>query len=83
MNEVLVAVITAGLAFLGTAVGAYYSNQKTTALVVYRLEQLENKVNKHNNVLERVFMLEKAEEVIEEKMRVVNHRIDDLESYHK
>ena len=83
MNEIMVAVITAGLAFLGTAVGAYYSNQKTTALVVYRLEQLESKVNKHNNVLERVFMLEKAEEVIEEKMRVVNHRIDDLEAYHK
>lgn len=83
MNEILVAVITAGLAFLGTAVGAYYSNQKTTALVVYRLEQLENKVNKHNNVLERVFILEKAEEVFEEKMKVVNHRIDDLESFHK
>ena len=83
MNEILVAVITAGLAFLGTAVGAYYSNQKTTALVVYRLEQLEAKVNKHNNVIERTYKLEKAEELFEEKMKVVNHRIDDLESFHK
>ncbi|MBR6736190.1 MAG: hypothetical protein IKL92_04940 [Oscillospiraceae bacterium] len=79
----LVAVITAGLAFLGTAVGAYYSNQKTTALVVYRLEQLEEKVNKHNNVIERTYMLEKAEEVIEEKIKVANRRITDLESFHK
>lgn len=83
MNEILVAVITAGLAFLGTAVGAYYSNQKTTALVVYRLEQLENKVNKHNNVLERVFALEKDEEIIKEQIKVANHRIEDLEAFHK
>jgi len=83
VNDILVAVITAGLAFLGTAVGAYYSNQKTTALVVYRLEQLEEKVNKHNNVIERTYMLEKAEEVIEEKIKVANRRITDLESFHK
>jgi len=83
MNDILVAVITAGLAFLGTAVGAYYSNQKTTALVVYRLEQLEEKVNKHNNVIERTYKLEEAEKVFEEKMKVVNHRIEDLEGFHK
>ena len=83
MNDILVAVITAGLAFLGTAVGAYYSNQKTTALVVYRLEQLEEKVNKHNNVIERTYKLEEAEKVFEEKMKAVNHRIEDLEGFHK
>ena len=83
MNEVLVAVITAGLAFLGTAVGAYYSNQKTTALVIYRLEQLEAKVEKHNSVIERTYRLEEAKEIFEEKMRVANHRIDDLEHFHK
>jgi len=83
VNDILVAVITAGLAFLGTAVGAYYSNQKTTALVVYRLEQLEEKVNKHNNVIERTYKLEEAEKVFEEKMKAVNHRIEDLEGFHK
>lgn len=83
MNEILVAVITAGLAFLGTAVGAYYSNQKTTALVVYRLEKLEEKVNRHNNIIERTYKLEEAETLFEEKIKVVNHRIEDLEKYHK
>lgn len=83
MNDILIAVITAGLAFLGTAVGAYYSNQKTTALVIYRLEQLEEKVNKHNNIIERTYKLEEAKELFEEKMRVANHRIDDLEHFHR
>ena len=71
MNDILIAVITAGLAFLGTAVGAYYSNQKTTALVVYRLEQLEEKVNKHNNVIERTYKLET-------EIGNLYHRYDEL-----
>lgn len=79
MNDIIVAVI----AFLGTAVGAYYSNQKTTALVIYRLEQLEVKVNKHNNLIERTYKLEEAEAVLKEKIDVANHRIEDLEKFHQ
>ncbi|MCD7722683.1 MAG: hemolysin XhlA family protein [Clostridiales bacterium] len=52
---------------------------KTTALIVYRLEQLEAKVQKHNEVVERTYKLEQREAVIDEKIRVANHRIDDLE----
>ena len=44
--------------------------------------QLEKKVEKHNNVLERVYDLEKSEAVIKEEIKVANHRIDDLESNH-
>ena len=79
VNELIIAIITAGLAFCGTALGAYYSNQKTTALVVYRLEQLENKVNKHNSIIERTYRLEESEKVMEEKVKVINHRIEDIE----
>ena len=51
---VAVALITAGFAFLGV----YVSNRKQAALVAYRLEKLETKVDKHNNLVERVYRLE-------------------------
>ncbi len=76
MNEpVLVALITGGLALLGT----YLSNRKSTALIAYRLEQLEGKVEKHNNVIERTYKLEERTELQEEKLRTANLRIEDLE----
>lgn len=48
------AAITAILGFLGT----YLSNRKQTVLVAYRIEELEKKVNKHNNIIERLYKLE-------------------------
>ena len=77
------AIIVAVLSLLGTLAGAYFANKKSSALIAYRLEQLENKVEKHNNVIERVFILEKHEAVIDEEIKVANHRIDDLEAFHK
>ena len=62
---ILVAVITAGFAFLGV----YVSNRKQTALVAYRLEKLEAKVDKHNNVVERVYKLESRLESLERSAR--------------
>lgn len=53
-GAVIAAAITAILGFLGT----YLSNRKQTALIAYRLEQLENKVNKHNNLVERMYKVE-------------------------
>lgn len=53
-ETILVALITAGFAFLGV----YMSNRKQAALVAYRLEKLEEKVDKHNNVVERMYRLE-------------------------
>lgn len=76
-------VIVALVSLAGTLAGAYLANRKSSALIAYRLEQLEDKVNKHNNVIERTYLLEKNEEILEEKIKVVNHRIEDLENYHK
>lgn len=76
-------IIVAVLALIGTLAGAYMANRKSSALIAYRLEQLEEKVNKHNNVIERTYLLEKNEAIFEEKLEVVNHRIDDLENFHK
>lgn len=61
-------IIVAVLSLIGTLLGSF-SGMK---LMSYRIEQLEKKVDKHNNFAERV-------PILEEQMRVVNHRISDLE----
>nr|DAQ56957.1 MAG TPA: hemolysin [Caudoviricetes sp.] len=73
------AIIAAVLGLVGTLAGSYFANRKSTALIAYRLEQLEQKVSKHNNLVERTYALEEAVALAEERQKVANHRIDDLE----
>lgn len=72
-------IIVACLSLLGTLAGAYFANRKSSALIAYRLEQLEAKVNRHNSVIERTYRLEEQEQLLEERIKVANHRIEDLE----
>lgn len=72
-------VIVAFLSLVGTLTGSYFANRRSTALIAYRLEQLEEKVNKHNQVVERTYHLEDNDALLEEKIKVANHRIEDLE----
>lgn len=72
-------IVIAALGFAGALAGAYFSNRKAQALMEYRLEELEKKVDKHNNLVERTYRLEEQGAVLEEKIKVANHRIDDLE----
>lgn len=67
-NTVIVALIS----LLGTLIGSLGGIMVSTKLTNYRLEQLEKKVEKHNNFAGRV-------PILEEQMKVANHRIDDLE----
>lgn len=84
MSEtIIVALITGGLALLGTLGGSYLANRKSAALIAYRLEELERKVQAHNNLVERMYQVEERTELQEEKIKVANHRIDDLERFHK
>ena len=76
-------IIVAILALVGTLGGTFGGILTANKLTNYRIEQLEKKVEKHNNVIERVFNLEKNEAVMEEEIKVANHRIDDLEQFHK
>ena len=76
-------IIVGVLSLLGTLGGAYFANRKSSALIAYRLEQLEEKVNKHNGVIERTYNLEKRVEVDEQRLKVTEHRIEDLEGYHR
>jgi len=72
-----VAVALIGLA--GSGLGSVLGILVSSKLTQYRLEQLEKKVQAHNNLIERTYRLEERTEVQEEKIRVANHRIEDLE----
>ena len=72
-------IIVGVLALIGTLAGAYMANRKSSALIAYRLEQLEKKVQAHNNLVERTYKLEERADLLEEKVKVANHRIEDLE----
>ena len=64
----------------GTLIGTFGGIVTSNKLTGYRIEQLEKKVDKHNNVIERVFRLEDNDRLLEEKISVANHRIEDLEN---
>lgn len=55
------------------------AHQDNIVLISYRLEELEKKVDKHNNLIERTYELERKTDVLEEKQKVANNRIADLE----
>lgn len=74
------AIVVAVLGLVGTLAGSYLANRKSTALVIYRLEQLEQKVSKHNNLVERTYALEESVALLDERQKVANHRITDLEN---
>ena len=72
MNEIIVALITGGV----TLVGVLLANQKTQAVMETRIDELTREVREHNDFARRV-------PVLEEQMKVANHRIDDLEELNK
>lgn len=55
----------------------------TITLIEYKLDQLTQKVELHNNAVERLYEVERKLGIDEEKLAVANHRIEDLEQYHK
>ncbi len=76
MEGIVVALI--GLA--GSAIGSLVGILTSSKLTSYRLEQLEKRVQAHNNLIERTYKLEERTELQEEKIKVANHRIEDLEN---
>lgn len=72
MSEIIVALI----ALAGTALGTFGGILTSSKLTNYRLKQLEDRVAEHNNYARRM-------PVVEEKIKVLNHRVEDLENIHK
>lgn len=74
-------IIVALIALLGSVLGTFSGIVVSSKLVNYRIEQLEKKVDKHNQVIDRVYKLEQHEAVVDEEIKVANHRIEDLEEF--
>ena len=71
----MIALIGLGGSGLGSLVGVIVSSKLTT----YRLQELEKKVDKHNSVIDRTYKLEEKCTLYDEKFKVANSRIRDLE----
>lgn len=71
-SEVLVALIS----LAGTLLGSFAGIITSSKLTAYRLEQLEKKVDRHNSFAERI-------PLAEEKIKVLNHRVEDLEKIYE
>lgn len=71
-ETIITALITGGLTLMGVLV----SNSKAQAINSTKIEELTREVREHNNFAKRM-------PVVEEQIKVINHRIDDLEHYHK
>lgn len=74
--EIVVAIITGVFTLVGVIITVRNGNSKT----LYRIEQLEKKQDKHNTLIERMYRLEDRVTLDEEKIKLANHRIDDLEN---
>lgn len=76
MNGVETEIIVALLGLVGTLAGSFLGVIAASRLTNYRLQQLEEKVNRHNNIIERTF-------VLEGQMLECQHDIKGLKAYHK
>ncbi len=72
MEAIIVALVSGGI----TLVGILIANSKTQAVIDTKLEELTREVREHNNFAKRM-------PVVEEQIKVINHRISDLEEFHK
>ena len=79
METIITAVITGAVTLVVCIINNRTQHSKTLALIEYKLTELTKTVEKHNNVIDRTYELEKRMEVQEEKMKVANHRIGDME----
>lgn len=80
METIISSIITGVVALITCLITQAFANRKTTALLEFKLDELTKRVDKHNNVIERTYKLEESTALQDEKIKVANHRIDDLES---
>ena len=72
METILASIITGGITLLGVLI----ANSKSQAVMETKVDELTREVREHNNFAKRM-------PVVEEQIKVINHRIEDLEGYHK
>lgn len=72
-------IIVAILSLVGTALGAVVSVLTANRLTNYKIDELRKVVEKHNGLIDRTYKLEKDVTIVNEKMDVLDHRVDALE----
>ena len=72
METIIASIITGGITLLGVLI----ANNKSQAVMETKVDELTREVREHNNFARRM-------PVVEEQIKVINHRIEDLEGYHK
>ncbi len=85
-NEVIVEIVAGCFIIASVIITGLFNNkksQKQSELTIYRLDKLEEKQDKYNHVIERMIKGEDKINLLDEKTKVQNHRIDDLEAFHK
>lgn len=85
-SEMIVALITGGCSLIGVIVSNVFANKKVQnsiethqAVTDEQIKALSNRVEKHNSVIDRTYVVEQRLEVLTEKQKTANHRIADLE----
>lgn len=85
-ESIIVALITGGLSLIGILISNRTVNQKTMAEIAKaqavtdtKIDELTRETRKHNGLIERTYALEARADLTDEKIKVANHRIDDLE----
>ena len=73
-ESIIVALIAGGVAIISNIIVAGFNNSKT----IYRIDQLEKKVEKHNNLIERMYEVENQNKILEKELKDTNEKIDDL-----
>jgi hypothetical protein len=82
MTQIIVTIITGLVAIITCTINSIYQASATRKMTEYKIEELSKRVDKHNSVIERTYKLEELTALQEEKIKVANHRIDDLEHRH-
>lgn len=77
---IIMALISGGVTLLVCMINNRVQHDKTIAVIDTKLTNLTKQVEKHNTVIERTYQLENRADLQDEKMKVANHRIEDLES---
>lgn len=72
----LTSILVAAISALGTGIGSLYGIKKSSSLTDYKIDRLTEEVRKHNDFAIRI-------PILDERIKVVNHRLDDLEDNHK
>ena len=83
MEVIIGSCVSAAVTLIVCMINSKTQNDKTRALMEYKLEELTKRVDAHNNLIERTYHLEEAVKLAQNDIVVVNHRISDLEEFQK